>query len=134
MSSALDKVAAFGIKADRVFGFWDWVGGRYSVWSAIGLPVMIAIGPERFADFLAGARAMDAHFRDAPAAENLPMLMALVGIWNRDIWEFPALAVLPYDQRLERFPAYLQQLDMESNGKSVRLDGTEVTHGTGPLV
>jgi glucose-6-phosphate isomerase len=134
VSTALEKVAAFGIAADRVFGFWDWVGGRYSVWSAIGLPVIIAIGPEIFAQFLAGAAAMDAHFCAAPLPENLPVLMALVGIWHRDCCGFPARAVLPYDQRLARFPAYLQQLDMESNGKSVTLAGAPVARPTGPLV
>jgi glucose-6-phosphate isomerase len=134
MSTALDKVAAFGIDPARAFGFWDWVGGRYSVWSAIGLPVMIAIGPARFGEFLAGARAMDRHFRDAPLGENLPVILGLLGVWYRDVWGFPAQAVLPYDQRLERFPAYLQQLDMESNGKRVRLDGTPVARPTGPLV
>jgi glucose-6-phosphate isomerase len=134
VSTALEKVAAFGIAADRVFGFWDWVGGRYSVWSAIGLPVIIAIGPEIFAQFLAGAAAMDAHFCAAPLPENLPVLMALVGIWHRDCCGFPARAVLPYDQRLARFPAYLQQLDMESNGKSVTLSGLAVARPTGPLV
>jgi glucose-6-phosphate isomerase len=134
VSTALEKVAAFGIAADRVFGFWDWVGGRYSVWSAIGLPVIIAIGPENFSKFLAGAAAMDQHFCTAPLAENLPVLLALVGIWHRDVCRFPARAVLPYDQRLARFPAYLQQLDMESNGKSVTVSGSPVTRPTGPLV
>ncbi|MBB5755036.1 glucose-6-phosphate isomerase [Prosthecomicrobium pneumaticum] len=134
MSTALDKVAAFGIDTRRAFGFWDWVGGRYSVWSAIGLPVMIAIGAERFRSFLAGARAIDHHFRDAPLDRNIPVLMALVGIWYRNVLGFPAHAVLPYDQRLERFAAYLQQLDMESNGKRVTLDGRPVPTATGPLV
>jgi glucose-6-phosphate isomerase len=134
VSTALEKVAAFGIAPDRVFGFWDWVGGRYSVWSAIGLPVMIAIGPQNFRNFLAGARAMDTHFRTAPFAENLPVLMALAGIWHRDVCGFPARAVLPYDQRLARLPAYLQQLDMESNGKSVTRSGAAVARPTGPLV
>jgi glucose-6-phosphate isomerase len=134
MSTALDKVKAFGIGEDRTFGFWDWVGGRYSVWSAIGLPVMIAIGPERFREFLDGARDMDLHFRDTPLEKNLPVLMAMIGIWHRDVWGYGAQAVLPYAQRLERFAAYLQQLDMESNGKRVRLDGSPVTEPTGPLV
>jgi glucose-6-phosphate isomerase len=106
-------------RADRVFGFWDWVGGRYSIWSAIGLPVMIAVGPANFRAFLAGAHAMDEHFRTAPLAQNLPVLLGLIGIWHRDICGYPARAVLPYDQRLLRLPAYLQQLDMESNGKRV---------------
>ncbi len=134
MSTALDKVGAFGISADRTFGFWDWVGGRYSVWSAIGLPVAIAIGRRAFGSFLAGGRAMDVHFRSAPAAANLPLLAALIGIWHRNVWGFPANAILPYDQRLERFPAYLQQLDMESNGKSVTLAGAPVPAKTGALV
>jgi glucose-6-phosphate isomerase len=134
VSTALDKVAAFGIAPASVFGFWDWVGGRYSVWSAIGLSVIIAIGPEAFAQFLAGAHAMDEHFRTAPPAHNLPMLLALTGIWHRNACGHTARAVLPYDQRLARLPAYLQQLDMESNGKSVQLDGTAVITATGPLV
>jgi glucose-6-phosphate isomerase len=134
VSTALDKVAAFGIEPDRIFGFWDWVGGRYSVWSAIGLPVILAIGPENFQQFLAGAQDMDTHFRTTPAARNLPILLGLIGIWHRDICGFPARAILPYDQRLARFPAYLQQLDMESNGKSVTRDGSPVTRPTGPLV
>jgi glucose-6-phosphate isomerase len=134
VSTALDKVAEFGIPVERTFGFWDWVGGRYSVWSAIGLPVMIRIGAARFEQFLAGAAAMDAHFRAAPLGQNLPVLLALAGIWHRVVCGHPARALIPYDQRLARFPAYLQQLDMESNGKSVRRDGTPVTMPTGPLV
>jgi glucose-6-phosphate isomerase len=134
VSTALDKVAAFGIAEDRVFGFWDWVGGRYSLWSAIGLPVMIAVGPENFRAFLAGAHEMDAHFASAPTLKNLPMVMALIGYWHRVICEYPARAVIPYDQRLARLPAYLQQLDMESNGKRVTIDGAPVPTPTGPLV
>jgi glucose-6-phosphate isomerase len=134
VSTALDKVAAFGIAPDRVFGFWDWVGGRYSVWSAIGLPVMIAIGPAHFRAFLDGAHAMDEHFRTAPLDRNLPVLLGLIGIWHRDICGYPARAILPYDQRLLRLPAYLQQLDMESNGKRVRKDGSPVERPSGPLV
>ena len=134
VSTALDKVAAFGIDESRVFGFWDWVGGRYSVWSAIGLPLMIAIGPDAFTDFLSGAHAMDTHFAETPLEHNLPVLMALIGVWNRDVLGYSARAVLPYDQRLSRLPAYLQQLDMESNGKRVKLDGSPVTQETGPLV
>ena len=126
VSTALDKVAAFGIAPDRVFGFWDWVGGRYSLWSAIGLPMMIAVGPENFARFLAGAHAMDEHFASAPPLENLPVLLGLVGFWHRNVCGYPARAVIPYDQRLARLPAYLQQLDMESNGKRVTLDGSPV--------
>jgi glucose-6-phosphate isomerase len=134
VSTALDKVAAFGIAPDRVFGFWDWVGGRYSLWSAIGLPVIIAIGPENFRAFLAGAHAMDRHFATKPLLENVPVVLGLVGYWHRVVCGYPARAVIPYDQRLSRFPAYLQQLDMESNGKSVTIESTPVTTPTGPLV
>jgi glucose-6-phosphate isomerase len=134
VSTALDLVAKFGIAADRVFGFWDWVGGRYSVWGAIGLPVMIAVGPRNFRAFLDGAHEMDEHFRTAPIQENLPALLGLVGWWHRVICGYPARAVIPYDQRLSRLPAYLQQLDMESNGKSVTLEGAAATTPTGPLV
>ncbi len=134
VSTAREKVEAFGIPAARMFGFWDWVGGRYSVWSSIGLPLMIAIGPERFAEFLAGGHAMDRHFREAPAEQNLPMLLGLIGIWHRNICGHGSRAVIPYAQRLSRFPAYLQQLDMESNGKRVTREGAPVSTATGPLV
>jgi glucose-6-phosphate isomerase len=134
VSTALDKIAAFGISPEKTFGFWDWVGGRYSVWSAIGLPVIIAIGAENFRAFLAGAHAMDEHFRTAPLARNLPVLLALCGVWHRNACNYPARAVLPYEQRLSRLPAYLQQLDMESNGKRVTRDGMPVAQPTGPLV
>ena len=134
VSTALDKVAAFGIEHDRVFGFWDWVGGRYSIWSAIGLPLMIAIGPEEFGRFLHGAHAMDRHFREAPVRKNLPMLLGLIGFYHRNVLDYPSRAILPYDQRLSRFPAYLQQLDMESNGKGVTVDGTPVEGDSGPVV
>ncbi|PST23386.1 glucose-6-phosphate isomerase [Rhizobium sp. JAB6] len=134
VSTALDKVAAFGIDSERVFGFWDWVGGRYSIWSAIGLPLMIAIGPENFGKFLDGAHAMDNHFRQAPFKENLPMLLGLIGFYHRNVLDYPTRAILPYDQRLSRFPAYLQQLDMESNGKGVTVDGTPVEGNSGPVV
>ncbi len=134
VSTALDKVAAFGIAEDRVFGFWDWVGGRYSVWSAIGLPVMIAIGPEDFRKFLAGAHSMDVHFRDAPLEKNLAVWLGLIGYWHRAICGYGSRAIIPYDQRLARLPAYLQQLDMESNGKSVTVDGKPVSGPTGPVV
>ncbi|CCF17789.1 Glucose-6-phosphate isomerase (GPI) (Phosphoglucose isomerase) (PGI) (Phosphohexose isomerase) (PHI) [Pseudorhizobium banfieldiae] len=134
VSTALDKVAAFGIASERVFGFWDWVGGRYSIWSAIGLPLMIAIGTENFGRFLDGAHAMDLHFRDAPVRENLPMLLGLIGFYHRNVLGYPSRAILPYDQRLARFPAYLQQLDMESNGKGVTVDGTPVEGDSGPVV
>ncbi len=134
VSTALDKVAAFGIDQDRVFGFWDWVGGRYSIWSAIGLPLMLAVGPENFGKFLDGAHAMDTHFRTAPTAKNLPMLLGLIGFYHRNVLDYPTRAILPYDQRLLRFPAYLQQLDMESNGKGVTIDGTPVEGNSGPVV
>ena len=134
VSTALDKVAAFGIEQARVFGFWDWVGGRYSLWSAIGLPIMIAVGPQNFRRMLAGAEAMDRHFRSAPMLENMPVLLGLIGFWHRAICGYPSRAVIPYDQRLLRLPAYLQQLDMESNGKRVTLDGEPVSMPTGPLV
>ena len=134
ISTAIDKVKAFGISQDRIFGFWDWVGGRYSIWSAIGLPLMIAIGPDNFIRFLDGGHAMDRHFRAAPVAENLPILMGLIGVWHRNVCGYAARAVIPYDQRLSRFPAYLQQLDMESNGKHVTKTGAKVRGATGPLV
>ncbi len=134
VSTALKLVEKFGIGEDRVFGFRDWVGGRYSLWGAIGLPIMLAIGPQNFRDFLAGAHAMDKHFQEAPLEENLPALLGLVGWWHRVACEYPARAVIPYDQRLSRFPAYLQQLDMESNGKSVTIGGEPAATPTGPLV
>jgi glucose-6-phosphate isomerase len=134
VSTSLDKVAEFGIDEDRVFGFWDWVGGRYSLWSAIGLPIMIAVGSQNFARMLDGAHAMDRHFAEAPAAENLPILLGLIGYWHRVLCAYPTRAVIPYDQRLARLPAYLQQLDMESNGKGVTLDGSPVGSPTGPVV
>ncbi|MDW9542415.1 glucose-6-phosphate isomerase [Sinorhizobium meliloti] len=134
VSTALDKVGAFGIDAARVFGFWDWVGGRYSIWSAIGLPLMIAIGKENFGRFLDGGHAIDEHFRSAPLRQNIPMLLGLIGFHNRNVLGYPSRAILPYDQRLTRFPAYLQQLDMESNGKGVTLDSQPVEFSTGPVV
>ncbi|CAN7226739.1 glucose-6-phosphate isomerase [Pararhizobium sp. LjRoot238] len=134
VSTALDKVAAFGIESDRIFGFWDWVGGRYSIWSAIGLPLMIAVGKQKFGEFLAGAHAIDNHFRTAPLRENIPMLLGLLGFYHRNVLDYATRAILPYDQRLSRFPAYLQQLDMESNGKGVTLDGTPVEGNSGPVV
>lgn len=134
VSTALDKVSAFGIDVSRVFGFWDWVGGRYSIWSAIGLPLMIAIGKENFGAFLAGGHAIDTHFRTAPIRENIPVLLGLIGFYHRNVLNYPSRAILPYDQRLSRFPAYLQQLDMESNGKSVTMDSKPVACKTGPVV
>lgn len=129
-----EAVAAFGIRDDFTFGFWDWVGGRYSVWSAIGLPLCLAVGFANFQAFLRGGEAVDRHFRSAPIRQNIPFIMALLGIWYRNVWGFSSHAVIPYDQRLARLPAYLQQLDMESNGKSVRLDGSPVEGKTGPVV
>jgi glucose-6-phosphate isomerase len=134
VSTALDKVKAFGIDAGRTFGFWDWVGGRYSLWSAIGLPLMIAIGPKNFEAFLAGGQAMDEHFLNAPPEANLPLLYALIGVWHRDVCGYGSRAIIPYDQRLARLPAYLQQLDMESNGKRVARDGRVSRIATGPVV
>lgn len=124
----------FGIAADRRLAMWDWVGGRYSVWSAVGLTVAMAIGWPNFQAFLAGGAAMDEHFRSAPLARNLPVLLALVGIWNRNFLDAPSHAVLPYDDHLARFPAYLQQLEMESNGKSVRRGGEPVESATCPVI
>ena len=134
VSTAREKVEAFGIPASRMFGFWDWVGGRYSVWSSIGLPLMIAVGPERFTEFLAGGHAMDRHFREAEPKKNLPMLLGLIGIWHRNLCGHASRAIIPYAQRLSRFPAYLQQLDMESNGKRVTREGEPVATVTGPIV
>ncbi|MGD0635695.1 MAG: glucose-6-phosphate isomerase [Beijerinckiaceae bacterium] len=134
VSTQLDKVAAFGIKRDRVFGFWDWVGGRYSIWSAIGLSLAIGIGRDAFEQFLHGGQDIDEHFLNAPPERNIPVLMALIGIWNHHFLGFSTQAVIPYDERLGRFPAYLQQLEMESNGKSVTLEGQPVTLSTSPVV
>lgn len=134
LSTADEKTGQFGITSERVFGFEDWVGGRYSMWGPIGLSLMIAIGPERFREFLAGGGAMDAHFRDAPLAQNMPVMLALVGLWHHQVCGFPTRAVLPYDQRLARLPAYFQQLEMESNGKRVTMRGDPVDGGSGPVV
>lgn len=134
LSTAAEKTAAFGIPAEQVFGFEDWVGGRYSVWGPIGLSLMIAIGPQAFDAFLRGAQSMDVHFRAAPWGQNLPALLALTGIWHHQICGYPTRAVLPYDQHLARLPAYLQQLEMESNGKSVAMDGQRLGYASGPVV
>jgi glucose-6-phosphate isomerase len=134
ISTAVDKVAAFGIAPDRTFGFADWVGGRYSIWSAIGLPLMIAIGEEAFGAFLAGARTVDEHFQAAAPAVNMPMVLGLLAVFNRNVLGLPSRAVIPYDQRLARLPAYLQQLEMESNGKRVTLTGEPVALRTAPVV
>jgi glucose-6-phosphate isomerase len=133
VSTALDKVAAFGIDPENAFGFWDWVGGRYSVDSAIGTSVVIAIGPDNWRDFLAGFHAIDEHMRTAPLSENVPVLMGLLNVWYTNFLKAQSHAVLPYAQYLHRFPAYLQQLTMESNGKSVRWDGTPVVADTGEV-
>ncbi len=134
MSTAVDKMAAFGLNAERTFSFGDWVGGRYSLWSVIGLPLAIAIGGEGFTELLTGARSLDRHFETAPLERNLPVLMALVGIWHRNVCACAGRAVLPYDQRLDRFPAYLQQLEMESNGKRVRIGGAPLSLASAPLI
>jgi glucose-6-phosphate isomerase len=133
LSTAEDKTRAFGIDDARVFGFEDWVGGRYSIWGPIGLSLMIAIGPERFRAFLEGAEAMDGHFRKAPLDQNMPIMLALTGLWHSHACGHPTRAVLPYDQRLARLPAYLQQLEMESNGKRVTIAGESLPQ-SGPVV
>jgi glucose-6-phosphate isomerase len=127
------EVSKFGIDTANMFEFWDWVGGRYSMDSAIGLSTMIAIGPENFRSMLDGFHQMDEHFRNAPFGKNLPVLMGLLSLWNNNFFGVQTIAVLPYEQYLKRFPAYLQQLTMESNGKHVRLDGAEVNYQTGPI-
>lgn len=134
LSTSAEKTSAFGIDASRVFGFEDWVGGRYSMWGPIGLSLMIAIGGEDFRAFLQGAADMDAHFVEADWAENLPALLALTGIWHNQICGYTTRAVLPYEQRLARLPAYLQQLEMESNGKRVSMDGADLPYHSGPVV
>jgi glucose-6-phosphate isomerase len=134
VSTNADDVAEFGIDADNMFGFWDWVGGRYSMGSAIGLSTMLAIGPERFRELLAGFHAMDEHFRTSPLERNLPVLLGLLCVWYADFFGAQTYGVMPYSQYLKRFPAYLQQLTMESNGKSVTLDGRRVDYETGAVV
>jgi glucose-6-phosphate isomerase len=133
VSTNAEGVAEFGIDTDNMFGFWDWVGGRYSMDSAIGLSTMLAIGPDRFAELLGGFHTVDEHFREAPTEANLPALLGLLGVWYGDFFGAETVAVLPYDQYLKRFPAYLQQLTMESNGKGVTLDGAEVDYETGAV-
>jgi glucose-6-phosphate isomerase len=134
LSTNREAVIEFGIDPDNMFEFWDWVGGRYSLWSAIGLSIACVIGMEHFEELLAGAYEVDEHFRTAPLRENIPVLMALLGVWYRDFFGATSYAVLPYDQSLHRFPAYLQQADMESNGKRTSRDGEVVSYGTGPIV
>ena len=134
LSTAADKTSQFGIPDARVFGFEDWVGGRYSVWGPIGLSMMIAIGPTRFYEFLVGAEAMDQHFCEAEPAQNMPVMLALVGLWHHQVCGHPTRAVLPYDQRLSRLAAYFQQLEMESNGKRVAMNGETLDGPSGPVV
>ncbi|WP_371036453.1 glucose-6-phosphate isomerase [Rhodosalinus sp. FB01] len=134
LSTAMERTAAFGIPEARVFPFADWVGGRYSVWGPIGLSLMIAIGPARFREFLAGARWMDRHFLEAAPGANMPLLLALTGIWHAQVCGHATRAVLPYDERLARLPAYLQQLEMESNGKRVAMDGSDLARPAGPVI
>jgi glucose-6-phosphate isomerase len=124
----------FGVHPEYRFQMWDWVGGRYSIWSSIGVSLAVAIGRQNFLDFLAGGHAIDEHFRSAPWLDNLPALMGLIGVWNINFMKLPTLAVLPYDDSLRRFPAYLQQLEMESNGKSVMLDGSPVECETAAVI
>jgi glucose-6-phosphate isomerase len=134
VSTNLKGTSAFGIDHERVFEFWDWVGGRYSLWSAIGLPIALYAGMDAFEELLSGAHAMDEHFRTAPLDRNLPAILALIGVWYIDFWDARTHAVLPYDQSLHRFPAYLQQLDMESNGKQADSGGRIVEYPTGPVL
>ena len=133
VSTNAQKVAAFGIDTANMFGFWDWVGGRYSMESAIGLSTMLAIGPENFRAMLQGFHNMDEHFRSAPLERNLPALLGLLTVWYSNYFNAQTVAVLPYQQYLKRFPAYLQQLAMESNGKHVTLGGERVGYDTGPI-
>jgi glucose-6-phosphate isomerase len=134
LSTNIEAASKFGILEGNMFPFWDWVGGRYSVWSAIGLSVMLMVGPEAFGEFLSGAHAMDEHFRTAPLAENIPALMALIGLWHRNAMKYPAYAVIPYHAALKRLPAWLQQTDMESNGKSVDVTGASLKRESGAII
>ncbi|MBO7742355.1 MAG: glucose-6-phosphate isomerase, partial [Victivallales bacterium] len=134
VSTNAEEVSKFGIDTDNMFAFWNWVGGRYSMCSAIGLPIMLQIGPERFFDMLEGFHAMDEHFRTAPLEKNLPVIMAMLGVWYNNFWGAQSHAILPYDQSMHRFAAHLQQVSMESNGKSVDRQGNKVTWQTGPVI
>lgn len=134
VSTNIDAVKAFGIDHDHMFEFWDWVGGRYSLWSAVGLSIVLAVGMEHFKALLAGARKMDEHFVSAPLEQNMPVILAMLGVWYRNFFKAESYAVLPYSQRLHRFSAYLQQLDMESNGKSVNREGDDLDYATGPII
>ncbi|WP_372982508.1 glucose-6-phosphate isomerase [Marinobacter sediminum] len=134
VSTNIEAATEFGIREDSIFEFWDWVGGRYSLWSSIGLPIALSIGYDAFIELLDGAFTMDQHFLNAPLEANMPVLLALVGIWNINFLGAETQAIIPYDQALHQLPAFLQQLDMESNGKSVDIDGNQVSHATGPIV
>ena len=134
LSTNAEAVSAFGIDTDNMFGFWDWVGGRYSIWSAIGMTLALSIGMDRFEQFLQGAYDMDEHVKSAPLDANMPVTLALLTVWYNNFWHAPIHLIAPYDQYLHRFPAYLQQLTMESNGKSVHVDGSPVATATGPIV
>ena len=134
VSSAREKVRAFGIAESNMFEFWDWVGGRYSMWSAVGLPIALMVGMDNFRQMLIGAHDMDRHFREMPFERNMPVIMALLGVWYRDFFDAASYAILPYDHHLRMLPAYLQQADMESNGKGVTLDGKPVDCHTGPVI
>lgn len=134
VSTNLDAVGTFGIAASNVFGFWDWVGGRYSLWSSVGLSIALSCGWKAFEELLAGAREMDHHFRTASFEVNIPVMTAMLGVWNRNFNNYSSLAIIPYSQELSRFAAYLQQADMESNGKYVGRDGAKVSHQTGPVI
>ena len=134
VSTNVSAVKAFGIDEKNIFKFWDWVGGRYSLWSAVGLSIACAIGFDRFRELLEGAHAMDRHFRETEFRKNIPIILALLGIWYRNFFDAPSWAILPYDQYLHRFPAYLQQADMESNGKSVDRNGFKTDYQTGPII
>ncbi len=134
VTSNIDAAVAFGVAHENIFKMWDWVGGRYSLWSAIGLPIVIAIGSEHFDALLEGAYEVDEHFKSAPLAQNIPVIMALIGIWYNNFFGAQSIAILPYDQNMHRFPAYLQQADMESNGKSVDRQGAAVDYQTGPVL
>ncbi len=134
VSASPEKMTEWGIAEENQLGFWGWVGGRYSLWSAIGLPIALRIGMERFRQLLAGAHAMDEHFKSAPWQDNLPVLMGMIGVWNTNVLDVNALSILPYDGRLKQLPLYLEQLEMESNGKSVKRDGTPVARSTCPII
>jgi glucose-6-phosphate isomerase len=134
VTTNIEKARAFGIDPRNMFGFWDWVGGRYSVWSAIGLPIALSLGMEQFKEFQAGAAAMDSHFKTAPIKKNLPALLGLLGVWNQNFLEYKTHAILPYDEYLRWFPDYLQQLEMESNGKSVNKGGQPIDYKTCPIL